>query len=380
MFDFRKLSLEKKVQYFIKQRKETEFWDFKQKQPDNIRDLIKDIVCFSNTTHDRDCYLIFGVSDDFQIVGIDNTKRLEMANIEDAFSKMIFANGVRPKIDLSSIIIEEKELQVLTIFNEPKTPIYLEKRYHNMSAGCIYTRHGDRNTPDNGNATPAEIEALWKKRFNLLKTSLDFVFENLNKEDEWIEIEGNYYNSHRPAYNIRIEKNQEEKLWPEFYHHIMINHKCSYRELTINYNEIKLDSYQLTWLDSGRLLIPVPEHGFVSEIYDNVQQSDYRYYLEGSFRHELMLFLYDPANMDQYDAMHRLQEVILFFHSEDEKRCFEHWVNIFSNEIRDRTENNKAQFYVDSDNQLQKNLYLHKLALGKTLNEYLKKFRKLENH
>ncbi len=42
MFDFRKLSLEKKVQYFIKQRKETEFWDFKQKQPDNISDLTLD--------------------------------------------------------------------------------------------------------------------------------------------------------------------------------------------------------------------------------------------------------------------------------------------------------------------------------------------------
>ncbi len=58
MFDFRKLSLEKKVQYFIKQRKETEFWDFKQKQPDSISDLTLDerksrttsawqrIVCF----------------------------------------------------------------------------------------------------------------------------------------------------------------------------------------------------------------------------------------------------------------------------------------------------------------------------------------------
>lgn len=351
MFDFEKLSLEDRVRYFISQRRETEYWDFKQKWSgkdkllqlefdkhadklsseemteeeksklkkkiestakqaanEEFHDLIKDIVCFTNTCHDSNCYLVFGVTDDYQIVGIDDANRLEQSRIEDTFSSMVFANSIRPEIDVESIILEGKELQVLTIHNENQTPIYLEKQFGAMRPGCIYSRHGDKNTPNNGNSTPGEIEKLWKKRFKLLKTSLDFVFENLNNRDEWVEVEGNFYNAYQPAYNIRIVDNEESR-GPEFYHFAMINPHYSYDDLSINYNETVLASFLLTWLDSGRLRIPVPEMGFVKEIYPDPVQSVYRYYLEDSNRFKLFKFLYDPTDYEQRYSFDSLAEV-----------------------------------------------------------------------
>lgn len=414
--------MEDRIRYFINKKKESEYWDFKQKwsgrdkllqterekhadkltsqeisddekaklekkiesSAKNVahkefQDLVKDIICFSNTSHDRDCYLIFGVTDNFEIVGIEESNRLEQSRIEDTFSSMDFANSVHPEIDIDTILLDGKEIQVLTIHNTDLTPIYLEKPYGTMKAGCIYSRHGDRNTPNGGNSTPAQIERLWKKRFKLLKPSLDFVFENLNKEDEWKEIEDSFYNAYQPAYNIRIES--DDKIHgPQFYHFAMINPRCSYENLSINFNDTKLDSYQLTWLDSGRLRIPVPEQDFVKEIYPEPCQSDYRYYVRGSNKYNLLKFLYDPTNHEQHDAMNRLSEVVLLFRSDNERKGFVHWISAFPNEIKKGVELNKVHCSVDSDNPREVKIDVHKLALGKTLNQYLMEFRKQVNY
>lgn len=422
MFDFENLSLEERIKYFINQRKETEYWDFKQKwsgkkkiiqnelkkfekdektaslsqeqklkkaesnagklAKEEFKDLIKDIVCFSNTVHDRDCYLIFGVSNDYEIIGIGDDERLERARIEDVFSDMVFANGVRPEIDIDSVILDGKELQVITIRNEKRTPIYLEKEYGAMKPGCIYTRHGDRNTPNHSNASPNEIEMLWKKRFNLLRTSLDFVFDSLNKEDEWIESEGDFYNSFNPAYNIKVDRHSEDEInrKAEFYHFGMTNSAYSYEELNICYNEIKLDSYLMTWLDSGRLRIPVPENGFIDGVASETWGTNYRYFIENSKRYKLLKFIYDPTNSDQYWAMENLKDIILFYRSESERKSFEHWLSIFPNQIKVRIEENKKSFHISCSNKLEEKVDLHQLALGKTLNSYLQEFRNLDQY
>ena len=37
------------IDFFIRKGKEGEYWDFKQEWHERIEDLIKDIICFSNT-------------------------------------------------------------------------------------------------------------------------------------------------------------------------------------------------------------------------------------------------------------------------------------------------------------------------------------------
>lgn len=83
---YREYDLEERIEYFISQKCETEQWDFKKEWHEKTEDLIKDIVCFTNTVHDKDCYIIFGVSDDYQIVGMSKTRR-KQADILDTLIK-----------------------------------------------------------------------------------------------------------------------------------------------------------------------------------------------------------------------------------------------------------------------------------------------------
>ena len=63
------------VKFFLGEGKEGECWDFKQEWHDSMASLIKDIICFANTVHDEDCYIIFGVADDLTITGMTKPRK-----------------------------------------------------------------------------------------------------------------------------------------------------------------------------------------------------------------------------------------------------------------------------------------------------------------
>ena len=51
-------SLESKITNLINKKSEGEYWDFKEKWHKDNERLLHDILCFANTVHDEDCYLI----------------------------------------------------------------------------------------------------------------------------------------------------------------------------------------------------------------------------------------------------------------------------------------------------------------------------------
>ena len=179
MSKFQYYPLKKIIEFFLTQGKEGEAWDFKQEWHDNICDLMKDIVCFTNTVHDENCYIIFGITDDLQIVGMTKPRR-KQADIIDAISKLDFAGDNNPKISVDTIQLCGKVIDVLTIQNNDKTPLFLKRTYGSMRAGCIYTRVGDKNTPNDGNADIEAIENLWKKRLGLTKTPLQYIYDRMS--------------------------------------------------------------------------------------------------------------------------------------------------------------------------------------------------------
>ena len=198
------------IDSFLLRGKEGEFWDFKQEWHDKIEDLMKDIICFSNTVHDKDCYIIFGVADDLTVTGMEKPRK-KQADILDAMSNLVFAGGNSPKI------YNEIELDVLVVYNQVKTPIFLERNYGKMIQGCIYSRVGDRNTPNGGNAKIEIIEKLWKKRFGLTKPPLEYIFCTLENKQDWIlNEEEYYYNKYRPEYRV-IHEDCESKGVEDFY-------------------------------------------------------------------------------------------------------------------------------------------------------------------
>ena len=246
------LELTDLVKLCISRGHEGDFWDFKQEWHKDMPALIKDIICFVNTVHSENCYLIFGISDDCRVVGMKQS-RYELANIIDALSKLEFATIDVPEITLDTIVLDSIEVDVLTILNTDNTPIYLRKPYGKMRPGCIYLRKGDRNTPDNSNALFGDIEMLWKKRFRLTKPPLEYIKNHLNNPLEWNETQDCYYNIFRPEYVLEhVYDESDRDLRAEFYAYAMTNEHVVYSSIVVKCSGTIVDNYQIVALDGGR--------------------------------------------------------------------------------------------------------------------------------
>ena len=127
---YQNMPLDELIEFLLTQYHEDDFWDVKQEWHENIEDLIKDIICFANTVHDEDCYLIIGVTDNLKVLGISNNdRRRKLSDINDTLSSLSFAGDNVPKIDMKTILLPsdfEKgklvEIDVLIIYNSYKTP------------------------------------------------------------------------------------------------------------------------------------------------------------------------------------------------------------------------------------------------------------------
>ncbi|QTJ55227.1 AlbA family DNA-binding domain-containing protein [Dolosigranulum pigrum] len=337
----------------LETKRENDFLDMKLKWHERIDDLIKDIICFSNTVHDRDCYIFFGINDDFEIIGLNDTEKTKQADIVDTMSILHFSGSERPSFEVNTISVNDKEIDVLVIFNNNKTPIFLEKPYGKMKAGCIYSREKDRNTPDNGNATFSQIEALWRKRFGLIKSKKDFL---LNNKNDWNEI------------------------YPEFYSYAMNNPSTSYYQIELMYNSNKLDNFQGVYLDSGRLFIPTARWVFIKDKMHPIETvCSYKYYIENSEEFKLLKFFYDPTNHEQKYAFSKILEIFLVFESVNEQVNFENYVKDNA-EYLDKVYSAQKQYgYLEapkgSPNYLKLEKYREALRYARSLKLMLEKWR-----
>jgi len=233
------MQLQHKVKMFIEEQSEGSYWDFKQNWHNNIADLLKDIICMANnTTVDmQDGYIIFGVEDKtFKITGVsgdDNRKNQE--NIIGFLSSQIWASEEIPNVEILTIQIEGKEVDILIIHNRSVTPYYLlkdyEKSFHGkgktiLHAGVIYSRVGDRNTSSAECATKQATEFLWKKRFGLIGTDDVKVAKRLKNMKYWYSTDEyeTFHNSEygdiviKRDYNYNLKVNigkekSETKIW-----------------------------------------------------------------------------------------------------------------------------------------------------------------------
>ena len=356
--------------------KEGPYWDFKQEWHEDTGELIKDIICFTNTVHDKDCYLIFGVSNDLKIVGMTKTRR-KQADIIDTINNLSFATVHIPQISVETIDIYGKEIDVLTIYNTDKTPVYLKTNYGKMLSGCIYTRTEDRNTPDNSNADEEQIEYLWKKRFGLTKPALQFIIEHLANKHEWTQTENEYYNIYHPEYVLRIQDEIEDRYKEEFYGYVQENEKMSFEWLDVVANNTVLKKHYIAILDSGRLAIPEPEWGHIYKDNDYRQAYPYKYYVENSDTFKILEFLYDPSCGEEFDALSRHMDVVLLYHSKEERALFENYVTARTQEIDLFIEANKSEISISTGSELKSETYSKLILTGTCLNQMLSEFRKV---
>lgn len=362
----------------IEKKKEGEYWDFKEKWHDDKGELVKDIICFANTVHNMDCYLIIGVSDSYQIVGVTDNRR-NQADIIDLLSNLQFAGDNIPRISVETITIEEKTVDVLIVYNTYKTPVFLKKQYGKMRPGCIYTRNGDKNTQDNGNAEVYEIENLWRKRLGLTKPPLEYIIEHLSNKLEWTEHGDYVYNLYRPEYQLHFYDDPEyvDRIddRDEFYAYSQTNERITFSMLDIMVHGTIVDSYQIATLDSGRLSIPVPAWGFIPLDKWHQENYAYKYYIKGTNRYRILEYMYNMEDQDERCAYHRFMNVVLLFQSESEKAEFEKYAEYSIGSIKKDIAACDKYSYIATGDKRKEKVYREKLRLGHVLNKYLKDWR-----
>lgn len=117
-------------------KREDDWWDFKQKHQHDKAKLVRDIICMANNRPRRDSYIIFGVEDKtLQIIGVESdTNRRNQQRITDILRSVSFAGGVRPRIEVHTIALENHQLDILVIKDSADVPYYLENNYRDK---CI---------------------------------------------------------------------------------------------------------------------------------------------------------------------------------------------------------------------------------------------------
>lgn len=177
-------NLEKIISNLISLGKEGDYWDFKEVWHHNNADFVRDIISLANTTHHKgQRYLIFGVSDNCEVVGVASQNIKKQADIISILRDRDFAGDVFPDVELVYVKIDQKDLSVIVINDKPdERPYYLEKLYEPRDElgfkksivypGTIYSRVRDSNTPKDRVASPRDIEKMWRQRFGLDATPL----------------------------------------------------------------------------------------------------------------------------------------------------------------------------------------------------------------
>ena len=209
-------NLKNEILELIDSHKEGVYWDFKEKwyEKNKRTSMLKDIICMSNNLENRNSYIIIGVSDDCNVVGVQNDEnRFKSSDLIQYITSQKFANNEVPKISLNTITVNEKELDVIVIYPSRKTPFYIEsiKQNSDIKQGYIYSRIEDKNTDSDKNAVFSRVQDLWRRRFGLDLKPIDRFPLLLKNKSKWrnsplpenSEYDSIKYYEEDPAFSIK---------------------------------------------------------------------------------------------------------------------------------------------------------------------------------
>jgi len=261
------MKYESEIIQLINSKREGEFWDFKQEPHDNKASLLHDILCLSNCAHRGERFLILGVTDPdegAEIIGLtkgDNRK--SQVEYIDFLRSKHFAGDFRPEIELQTIELNKKEIDVLIIFDNPYKPYYLKQDYRDngkvVKANFIYSRSNDTDTPIDKSADLEKIEKMWRQRFGLDLNPLERMNILLLKPEKWFKDIGNKpyaYNLDFPEF--RIEFSEVKEFW-ETFSFFFTNHKSFLGTATFKYHSTILFELEYMYCDEMRLELAVPD-------------------------------------------------------------------------------------------------------------------------
>lgn len=305
---------------------EDEYHDFKAQwysQSDKA-ELIKDIFSFVNTSHHKDCYLIIGVDDDHNIVGIENDEnRLNTQKLTDFLHSLPIANSHTPKVKVTSVTIEDHLIDIIIIKDTVDVPVYLDedKRPKKCNAvihaGQIFARENDTNTSTKESASDYLAERLWKKRFGLDLPIQQQYKVKLQDTANWEYFEtdkvGFLYNVD-PDYCMFLEDDGENRYKVESYALGQFRARMDWQKLILKYRNRTIAEFLVVFLDGARFMTLTPNLGAIEPLSET--PLTFQYFIADSLEFSVeKLFLsmkQGPTAPDGFQKLNLLQRIVIF--------------------------------------------------------------------
>ena len=331
----RLIELEDIVEDLIESKKEGNYWDFKEVPHENNADLLHDILCLSNSICDNDRYLILGISDPStgcQIVGLERNQknRKKQSDLIDFLSKIRFAD-YQPDIEIHSITVHSKSIDVIQIKNEPLKPFYISENYKckskEVKAFHIYTRTRDVNTARDKSADKEIIEKMWKERFGLTETPMERFVKVLESPEDWNKNMGNQdyaFHNQFPEFRIEFIRTHDGfDPYLEFYD----DNRGYFGKAYFQYHGKTLFELEYVFVDGGIKAIATPMFKSVNE-----SKNGFWYYMKSDMSWTFLCFLLD--NYFNFKTRGIYDIPLLIFSNKSEVEMFTNYLNENKEEIK----------------------------------------------
>lgn len=288
------MELKQEIERLISTNREGVYWDFKERKHENKASLLHDIICLANADYRGDRYLIFGVSDEGTVVGVDKDAGGKKQNdYIDFLRGQNFVEKAHPEVELHSMQIKGKEIEILKILDiSSGRPFYLEKEYNCkgkiLRPFHIYTRNGDTNTPKNESASLNRVEKMWRQRFGIDLSPLERIKLLLKETPNWFKDIGNVnYMYHKQFPEFRIELG-ESRPFEDYETFAFFYHNCNSSVGTARFyfHSTVLFEQEYCISDGGRKHLATPSRG-----------GNFCYYLKGDLNY-LFSYLLTDGMMD----------------------------------------------------------------------------------
>lgn len=344
--------LTNEIKYLISTKHEDDWWDFKREHHHNKADLVHDIICMANNRPRKDSYIIFGVEDvTYDIVGVENNvNRRNQQGTIDILKNIAFSGGVRPRIEVHTIIIENHEIDVLIVKDSLNVPYYIEREYSDKSKKVrpyhIYTRVADTNTPIDKQADINDIEFLWRKRFGIDLSIMERLNILLEEYDKWIFDWGNKkycYHKDYPEFQI-VRTGDFIQDWvpaAAFYIHPGMHSA----KLNIMYHSTVIYETELWAFDEYRKYLPKATNSTVK----NQQEFWYSYYCIDTIEGKLLkIFTHGTCDLSSREPNYNQ---FLVFENKEEKSNFDAFLSNHFYDYSDSEIELKYEYQIKEDNE-----------------------------
>lgn len=343
--------------------REDERHDFKEKwyssDENNSKkaEMLKDIFSFVNTTHDEDCYLIFGVTDDTrEIVGVENDKnRYNTQKITDLLSRLPIEPET-PRVRVETLSVRGHEVDVMIIKNTDRVPVFLRSGKkgngfgkHVIGPGQVFTRKEDTNTSISGTADYNQLTELFKKHLGLNLPIEKRFGKVLQDWKNW-----NYY-EHSDGVGIQYSLDPDFRV-------VFVDRDADAKAESFSLSQVRVD---ISWgiaqlkhrtdiikevsivdLDGARFKAVVPDIGSISNSYGKDLFYDCYKVDSLKFKLEELINNMGSAISPDYGSLNDFMESIVLYNDDEHQSKVEQYLCSIANDVDTSAESDEEMLRI----------------------------------